>query len=53
MPVTAWFRQPWASARLWTVDGAEASPVERGAVEAGVEFRVASLPVYSGLELSA
>ena len=53
MPVTAWFRQPWATARLWAVDAAEPSPVERAPVEAGVEFHLPPLPVYSALEVTA
>ncbi len=53
MPVTMWFRRPWTAARLWTADAAEPSPAERAPVEAGVEFRLPSLPVYSALELSA
>jgi hypothetical protein len=53
MPVTAWFRRPWASARSWTVDAAEPSPVERAPVETGVEFHLPAPPVYSALEVSS
>jgi hypothetical protein len=53
MPVTMWFRRAWAAARYWNADAAEPSEVERAAVETGVEFHLASLPVYSALELSA
>jgi hypothetical protein len=53
MPVTAWFRQPWAAARSWTVDAAEPAPVERAPVETGVEFHLPPPPVYSVLELTA
>jgi hypothetical protein len=53
MPVTMWFRQAWAAARCWTADSEEPARVERAPVEAGVEFHLASLPVYSALELSA
>jgi len=53
MPVTVWFRQAWAGARCWTPDAAEPAKVERAPVDTGVEFRLASLPVYSALELSA
>ena len=53
MPVTMWFRQPWAAARAWTADAAEPLPVERAPVETGVEFHRPPLPVYSALEVSA
>jgi hypothetical protein len=53
MPVTVWLRKAWAAARCWTVDAEEPAKVERAPLETGVEFRLASLPVYSALELSA
>jgi hypothetical protein len=53
MPMTAWFRQPWAEARAWTVDAAEPAAVKRTPVELGVEFHLPPLPVYSALEVSA
>jgi hypothetical protein len=53
MAMTAWFRHPWAAARVWTVDAAEPAPVERAPVEPGVEFHLPALPVYSALEVSA
>ncbi len=39
--------------RYWTPAAADAPNVERAPVETGVEFHLASLPVYSALELSA
>jgi hypothetical protein len=53
MPVTVWFRQAWTAARRWMPDAAEPAKAERAPVETGVEFHLASLPVYSALELSA
>jgi hypothetical protein len=53
MPVTVWFRRAWATARYWTVDRSEPAKVERAPAGNAVEFRLASLPVYSALELSA
>ena len=52
-PVTVWFRHPWAEGRAWTVGAPEAAPVERAAVEHGVEFHLPPVPVYSALEVSA
>ena len=50
-PLTLWFERPWASGRVWTVDGAEPVPVESSVAERGVEFSMAPLPSYSALEL--
>jgi hypothetical protein len=51
--MTAWFREPWASGRVFMVENAEPAPAERSAVEAGVEFHLPPVPVYCALEVSA
>jgi hypothetical protein len=52
-PMTVWFRQPWAQARVWMVDSEEAAPVGRTAAEPGVEFHLPPVPVYCALEVSS
>jgi len=52
MPVTAWFRRPWAQGRIWRMDAPRPSSTERAVVEGGVEFYVRAAPVYSALEVS-
>jgi hypothetical protein len=51
--MTAWFRTPWASGRVFMVETAGPSPVPRSAVEPGVEFHLPPVPVYCALEVSA
>lgn len=53
MPMTVWFRHPWATARVWRTDTEEASPAGRTPVEPGVEFHLPPVPVYCALEVSA
>jgi hypothetical protein len=53
MPMSVWFREPWAQARAWSIDAERAAPLPRTAVDPGVEFHPPALPVYSALELSA
>lgn len=53
MPVTAWFRRAWTSARVWCPDATEARPCERKVVDSGVEFSLESVPEYCALEVSA
>ena len=53
MPVTAWFRRRWSSARAWRVDSTAAEPTPRAVVDSGVEFHLPPVPVYCGLEVAA
>jgi hypothetical protein len=52
MPMTVWFRHPWAEARVWTVDSDDAATVGRTLAERGVEFHLPAVPVYCALEVS-
>jgi len=52
MPVTAWFRRPWAKGRTWSVDSPGSEPADRAVVDTGVEFYVPPVSVYSALEVS-
>jgi hypothetical protein len=52
LPMSVWFREPWAQARAWSIDGGAAAPARRTAGEPGVEFHPPPLPVYFALELS-
>ena len=53
MPMTVWFRRPWAKARVFTVEAEEPAPAGRSEVETGVEFHLPHVPVYCALEVSA
>jgi hypothetical protein len=53
LPMTVWFRKPWASARTWRVDAMEAASAGRTAVEPGVEFHLPPVTEYCALEVSA
>jgi hypothetical protein len=53
MPLTVWFRQPWASARDWRVGAKEALAAARKASDGGVEFHLPPASAYGALELSA
>jgi hypothetical protein len=53
LPMTVWFRKPWASARAWRVDEEEAAPVGRTPVAPGVEFHLPPVTEYCALEVSA
>jgi hypothetical protein len=50
--MTAWFRRPWATARVFTVDAGDATPARRTPVGQGVEFHLPAPPVYCALEMS-
>jgi hypothetical protein len=52
LPVTAWFRHAWTSARAWRVDGGEAAPLPRVESAGGVEFHVPPTPAYCALEVA-
>jgi hypothetical protein len=52
LPLSLWFREPWAQARVWSIGAEAASPAPRTAAEPGVEFQPPALPVYFALELS-
>lgn len=51
--LTAWFRRPWASARLFTVDAASAEALPRVPAEPGAEFPFPATSPYCALEVSA
>jgi hypothetical protein len=51
--VTAWFREPWASARDWRIEAKDASPLAGKAAGGGVEFHVPAVPAYCALEVSS
>jgi hypothetical protein len=51
-PVTVWFRRPWAGGRDWRVETRDGAPVQRVAVDAGVEFHLPAVPTYCALEVS-
>jgi hypothetical protein len=53
MPMTVWFRQPWAAARVFTTETDAASPATRSAVEPGVEFHLPPASVYCAAEVTA
>jgi len=53
LPMSVWFREPWAQAGAWSIDGEATATARRTAVEPGVEFHPPPLPVYFALELSA
>jgi hypothetical protein len=50
--MTAWFRRPWAAARVFTPDAEEATPAGRTPVGQGIEFHLPAPPVYCALEMS-
>jgi hypothetical protein len=52
-PLSAWFDEPWSSARAWSLAGKDAAPITRTQAERGAEFTLAPLPGYSALELLA
>jgi hypothetical protein len=52
LPVAAWFRRPWTSARVWKADGSDAAPVPRVEAAGGVEFHVPPAPTYWALEVA-
>jgi hypothetical protein len=53
MPMTVWFRKPWASGRLCTIAANEAAPAKRAVVEQGVEFHLPPASVYCATEVTA
>lgn len=53
MPMTAWFRQPWASARVFTPQSDVPAPAARAALETGVEFRLPASSIYCATEVTA
>lgn len=53
MPMTVWFRQPWASARLFTPAADEGAPTKRSLVAPGVEFHLPPASVYCATEVTA
>jgi hypothetical protein len=52
MPMTVWFRQPWATARLYTTEADLPTPA-RVAVDPGVEFHLSPATVYCATEVMA
>jgi hypothetical protein len=52
MPMTAWFRHPWAGARGWGLEAEEAVPATRVAADGGVEFHLPPVPLYCAVEVS-
>ena len=52
MPMTTWFRHPWAGARGWGWEADEAVPATRTAVAGGVEFHLPPVPLYCAVEVS-
>ncbi len=53
MPMTVWFRQPWAAARLFTIGSDDAAPTKRSAIEPGVEFHLPAASIYCATEVTA
>lgn len=53
MPMTVWFRQPWASARLFTTASDDGAPTKRSLVEPGVEFHLPPASIYCATEVTA
>jgi hypothetical protein len=53
MPMTLWFRKPWAAARLFTIGSDDAAPTRRSAVEPGVEFHLPAASIYCATEVTA
>jgi hypothetical protein len=51
--VSVWFREPWASAGAWLVDGEDAHPTVRSPRDPGVEFLLPPVSVYCAVEVSA
>ncbi len=53
MPMTVWFRQPWAEARVFTTATEAGAPAPRSTVEPGVEFHLPPASVYCAAEVTA
>jgi hypothetical protein len=52
MPMTVWFKKPWAAAQVFTPESDAASPVVRSPVETGVEFHLPPTAVYCAAEVT-
>jgi len=53
MPMTAWFRRPWAAARVFRLDEDAPTNAARSAVETGVEFQLPPASIYCATEVTA
>ena len=53
MPMTVWFRRPWATARLFTTATDVPGPATRVAMDPGVEFHLSPATVYCATEVMA
>ncbi len=53
MPMSVWFRKPWASARMFTTEAEAGIPAPRAVVEPGVEFHLPPASIYCATEVTA